>query len=88
MRGCKRLKNTNSVSGKLGERQLDPSETFASGYFRVPYPRITGDSRRWSDFLHGNRPLIWRGQSTDRVSVDVDVDPVVDPHGGPIKDWT
>ena len=29
MRGCKRLKNINSVSGKLGERHSDPSEPLA-----------------------------------------------------------
>jgi len=33
MRGCKRLKNINSVSGKLGERQLDPLQPTATGRF-------------------------------------------------------
>lgn len=35
MRGCKRLKNINSVSGKLGERQVDPLETVATVCFAV-----------------------------------------------------
>ena len=34
MRGCKRLKNINSVSGKLGERHVDPFLTVTSVSFR------------------------------------------------------
>jgi hypothetical protein len=35
MRSCKRLKNINSVSGKLGERQFDPLRTFAGVGYRA-----------------------------------------------------
>jgi hypothetical protein len=35
MRGCKRLKNINSVSGKLGERHLDPKRRFLIVRFAV-----------------------------------------------------
>jgi hypothetical protein len=34
MRSCKRLKNINSVSGKLGERQVDPMRTVTIARFR------------------------------------------------------
>src|SRR4029077_7635107 len=34
MRGCKRLKNINAVSGKLGERQSDPGQSVVDGRLR------------------------------------------------------
>jgi len=35
MRGCKRLKNINAVSGKLGERHLDSKRRFVIVRFVV-----------------------------------------------------
>src|ERR1700730_12867908 len=38
MRSCKRLKNINSVSGKLGERHVDPLLPVANASFGEAYP--------------------------------------------------